>query len=123
MGYYTAILAALVAPGGKVIAYEIEAALAEAAARNLAHLAHVEVRAADAVSGGVPEADIIYVNAGVVAPPLGWLEALKPGGRLVFPWRPTPRCRCRAAGRKAGPGLRRRTLLARLLHPLRRGIR
>ena len=90
MGYYTAILAALVAPGGKAIAYEIEAALAEAAARNLAHLAHVEVRPADAVSGGVLEADIIYVNAGVVAPPLGWLEALKPGGRLVFPWRPRP---------------------------------
>jgi len=31
---------------------------------------------------------VIYVNAGVVAPPSQWLQALKPGGRLVFPWRP-----------------------------------
>ena len=33
--------------------------------------------------------DIIYVNAGVVAPPRRWLDALRPGGRLVFPWRPS----------------------------------
>ena len=37
----------------------------------------------------LPATDIIYVNAGVVAPPASWLKALKPGGRLVFPWRPT----------------------------------
>lgn len=89
MGYYSALLARLVAPGGKMIAYEIEAALAEAAARNLRHLAHVEIRSADAVTSRMPQADIIYVNAGAVAPPLGWLAALNTGGRLVFPWRPT----------------------------------
>jgi protein-L-isoaspartate(D-aspartate) O-methyltransferase len=42
----------------------------------------------DAVTRAIPDCDIIYVNAGVVAPPARWLEALKPGGRLVFPWRP-----------------------------------
>lgn len=88
MGYYTAILARLVAPGGKVFAYEIEPQLAQAASRNLSAIDAAEVRAADAVTADMPEADIIYVNAGVVAPPLSWLEALKPGGRLVFPWRP-----------------------------------
>ena len=31
------------------------------------------------------------MNAGVVAPPRSWLAALKPGGRLMFPWRPTER--------------------------------
>lgn len=88
MGYYTAILARLVAPGGKVFAYEIEPPLARAASQNLAATDNAEVRASDAVSSDIPQADIIYVNAGVVAPPLAWLAALKPDGRLVFPWRP-----------------------------------
>jgi len=39
----------------------------------------------------LPPSDVIYVNAGVAAPPLSWLKALKPGGRLVFPWRPSER--------------------------------
>lgn len=88
MGYYTAILARLVAPGGKVFAYGIEPHLAQAASQNLAAIDNAEVRAADAVTADIPKADTIYVNAGIVAPPLAWLDALKPGGRLVFPWRP-----------------------------------
>ena len=43
----------------------------------------------DAVQQPIPSADLIYINAGVVAPPLTWLRALKPGGRMIFPWRPT----------------------------------
>lgn len=89
MGYYTAILARLVLPGGKVFAYEIEPHLAQAASQNLAAIDNADVRAGDAVTSDMPQAGIIYVNAGVVAPPLAWLEALNPGGRLVFPWRPT----------------------------------
>ncbi|TJX48463.1 MAG: SAM-dependent methyltransferase, partial [Mesorhizobium sp.] len=42
----------------------------------------------DAVTSPLPPSDIIYVNAGVVAPPAGWLRALRPGGRMIFPWRP-----------------------------------
>lgn len=42
----------------------------------------------DAVIGSLPPSDIIYVNAGVAAPPAEWLKALKPGARMVFPWRP-----------------------------------
>ncbi|MDH0367156.1 hypothetical protein N7348_09410 [Brucella anthropi] len=30
----------------------------------------------------------MYVNAGVVVPPVAWLKALKPGGRMIFPWQP-----------------------------------
>jgi protein-L-isoaspartate(D-aspartate) O-methyltransferase len=45
--------------------------------------------AGDAVSLPLPQADLIYVNAGVVAPPLHWLRALRPGGRMIFPWRPS----------------------------------
>ena len=32
---------------------------------------------------------MIYVNAGVVAPPPAWMRALRPGGRMIFPWRPS----------------------------------
>ena len=90
LGYYTAILATLVRGGGSVTAFEIDAALAEAAGRNLAAFDNVAVLAADATRAQLPPSDIIYVNAGVVAPPLAWIAALEPGGRLIFPWRPAP---------------------------------
>lgn len=88
-GYYTAALAMLVEPGGKVFAYEIVAQLAATARRNLVPYENVTVIHADAVTALIAEADIIYVNAGVIAPPVGWLKSLKSGGRLIFPWRPT----------------------------------
>lgn len=87
-GYYSAILSRLVEPGGKVIAFEYEAHLAARATDNLAGYANVTVIHGDAVREELPPSDIIYVNAGAIAPPASWLEALKPGGRLVFPWRP-----------------------------------
>lgn len=89
-GYYTAALAMLVEPGGSVIAYEIEADLADMARRNLALYANVTLVGGDAVNAKLARADIIYVNAGVTAPPVHWLKALGPGGRMIFPWRPTP---------------------------------
>lgn len=84
-GYYTAILADLVGPDGAVVAYEIEADLAERARANLADRPQVEVRARSAVEPGLPPSDLIYVNAGATHPPAEWLDALKPGGRLIFP--------------------------------------
>ena len=87
-GYYTALLAALVAPGGRVHAYEIETDLAEIARRNLAALESVTVHAASGVAADLPAADILYVNASASAPDTAWLKALEPGGRLVFPWQP-----------------------------------
>jgi protein-L-isoaspartate(D-aspartate) O-methyltransferase len=83
-GYYTAILAHLVGPEGRVIAYEIEPDIAERAAANLARHPQVEVRARSGVDG-LPLADAIYVNAAATHPLRAWLDALKPGGRLVFP--------------------------------------
>ena len=83
-GYYTAILAELVGPSGKVIAYEIEPDIAERAAANLARYSQVEVRPRSGVEG-LPLADAIYVNAAASHPLRAWLDALKPGGRLVFP--------------------------------------
>ena len=83
-GYYTAILATLVGSKGRVIAYEIEPDIAERAAANLARYPQVEVRARSGVDD-LPAADAIYVNAAATHPLRAWLDALKPGGRLVFP--------------------------------------
>jgi protein-L-isoaspartate(D-aspartate) O-methyltransferase len=87
-GYYTAILARLVEPGGAVHAYEIDRPLAELARKHLAGLPHVTVHAVSGVRAELPEADVIYVNAGATAPDAAWLRALKAGGRLIFPWQP-----------------------------------
>jgi protein-L-isoaspartate(D-aspartate) O-methyltransferase len=87
-GYYTAILAELVGPSGRVEAYEIEPRLAELARANLAALNQVAVHARTGLGTPLPPADIIYVSAGVTAPDPEWLRALKPEGRLVFPWQP-----------------------------------
>ena len=88
-GYYTAILSMLVLPTGKVTAFEIEPSLAEKARENLQPFDMVEIINADATKATLPPSDVIYVNAGVAAPPAAWLKALKPGGRMIFPWRPS----------------------------------
>ncbi len=88
LGYYTALLSRLVKPGGRVVAFETDAALADRARRNLEAYDGVTVITGDATVLEVPPSDLIYVNAGVVAPPVSWLKALWPDGRLMFPWRP-----------------------------------
>jgi protein-L-isoaspartate(D-aspartate) O-methyltransferase len=87
-GYYTALLSMLVAPGGRVAAFEVDCELARWARRNLYALENVCVVAGNAAMLALPEADVIYVDAGVLAPPLHWLTALRPGGRMFVPWRP-----------------------------------
>lgn len=87
-GYYSAILAILVEPSGRVEAYEYEADLAGQAARNLSSYPQVSVHAGSAFGRILPSADVIYVNAGVAAPDREWLRALHQGGRLIFPWQP-----------------------------------
>jgi protein-L-isoaspartate(D-aspartate) O-methyltransferase len=85
-GYYTAILSTLVAPGGHVHAVEIDETLASRTRDNLASFENVSAICADATALELPETDLIYVNAGVVAPPVSWLQALRPGGRIILPW-------------------------------------
>ena len=84
-GYYSALLAELVGPTGQVQAYEIEPELAERAALALAEWPHVGVHAHSAFAEPLPPADVLYVNAGASHPPAEWLDALRPGGRLIFP--------------------------------------
>lgn len=85
-GYYTALLSMLVLPNGHVHAFEIMEGLAERARANLEPFEGISVITGNATALPLPDADLIYVNAGVVALPTEWLEALRPGGRVIFPW-------------------------------------
>jgi len=87
-GYYTALLAQLTGPNGKVDAFELEPDLAETAARNLSHFPNVHVHARSGSAPPLPHADAIYVNAGASSPLDVWLDALRPNGRLLFPLTP-----------------------------------
>jgi protein-L-isoaspartate(D-aspartate) O-methyltransferase len=87
-GYYTALLAKLAGPSGSVDAYEIEPELAQRAAANVADLSNVTVHPRSASEGALPECDLIYVSAGATGPLDSWLDALRPGGRLLVPVTP-----------------------------------
>ena len=87
-GYYTAVLARLTGPAGAVFGYEIEERLAGRAASNLADLPNVTVHRRSGSEGPLPECDVLYVSAGATAPLDVWLDALRPGGRLLFPLTP-----------------------------------
>jgi protein-L-isoaspartate(D-aspartate) O-methyltransferase len=93
-GYYTAILAHLVGPSGRVHAYEIDAAMARRATENLTEHAAVTLYADSALAVPLPSADVIYVSAGATHVPGEWLDALKIGGRLVLPLTPNERLGC-----------------------------
>ena len=84
-GYYTTLLAHLVGPQGRVHAYEIDPGLAARAAENVASLPWVTVHGQSGVAGILPKADAVYVNAGVSQPSSAWLDAVRCGGRLLFP--------------------------------------
>ncbi|HEY7402105.1 MAG TPA: protein-L-isoaspartate(D-aspartate) O-methyltransferase [Candidatus Angelobacter sp.] len=87
-GYYTALLARLTAPAGRVFAYEIEPTLAEQAKANLADVPNVSLNAQSGTDGPLPACDLLYVNAGATAPLNSWLDALRPNGKLLFPLTP-----------------------------------
>jgi protein-L-isoaspartate(D-aspartate) O-methyltransferase len=84
-GYYTAIIAHLVGVDGLVHAYEIDQRLAARATENLQDLAQVDVQSQSGIADDLPKVDAIYVCAGITQPSWSWLDALRPGGRLLFP--------------------------------------
>lgn len=85
LGYYSALLAQVVGPAGRVLAIEIDPILAAEARSNLASMPWAEVRCGDGVSLSGESFDGILVNAGVTHPHDSWLDALAPAGRLVLP--------------------------------------
>jgi len=88
VGYYTAVLSTLVGPTGSVTAFEIESDIAARASENLKGFSTVTVVNASASEASLPDCDVIYVSAGATHPPKTWLDALKVGGRLIFPLTP-----------------------------------
>lgn len=87
-GYYTTILAKLVGETGTVDAYEVVLDFARRAERNLAEFSNVVVHSRSGAEGPLPACDVLYVNAGATEPMDVWLDALRPGGRLLFPMTP-----------------------------------
>lgn len=83
-GYYTAIIARLVEPGGRVTAIEYDADLARRSAENLASEPSISVIHGDGTRYEFEPADGIYVNAGATRPSNLWLDRLKPSGRLIM---------------------------------------
>ncbi|NTG31807.1 methyltransferase domain-containing protein [Agrobacterium rhizogenes] len=85
VGYYSAIMANLVATSGVVTAIEFEPELAARAKANLTAHRNVSVVQGDGSSVAFNSADVIYVNAGATHPADIWLDRLNDGGRLVLP--------------------------------------
>jgi protein-L-isoaspartate(D-aspartate) O-methyltransferase len=86
-GYYSAVLAEIVGPNGRVTAFEIDPVLAVRARQALAAWPQASVLAADgfAVAPEQP-ADAIVVNAGVTHFSPVWLQSLAAeNGRLLVP--------------------------------------
>ena len=82
-GYYTAILAKLVGPAGRVEAIEIDGPLAGLAQRNLAAWPNVHVRLGDANQPVDGRWDVVVAFAGATTPHGWWLDALADGGRTL----------------------------------------
>jgi protein-L-isoaspartate(D-aspartate) O-methyltransferase len=84
-GYYTAILAHLVGPSGRVTGIEYDPQLASHAKANFVAYPNVEIVEGDGAQVSFDEADVIYVNAGCTRPAESWLDRLADGGRLILP--------------------------------------
>jgi protein-L-isoaspartate(D-aspartate) O-methyltransferase len=84
-GYYSAILAEMVGPQGRVTAVEFDAELAARARANLEPWRHVAVVSGDGRAHDAGEVDAIVAFAGSTHPARLWLDRLADGGRLIMP--------------------------------------
>jgi protein-L-isoaspartate(D-aspartate) O-methyltransferase len=85
VGYYSAVMAEAVRPGGRVIAIELDGELAARARRCLQPWPEVEVVHGDGVGHDAGVVDAVLINAGVTRLPPQWIDRLAPGGRLMVP--------------------------------------
>lgn len=84
LGYYSGLMARVVGEPGRVVAVEVDAALASEARANLAAVPWVDVRLGDATGLAGESFDAILVSAGVTHPQRTWIDALALGGRMVL---------------------------------------
>ena len=84
-GYFTAILAEMVGPKGRVDAIEIDEPLAARATHNLESWPAAAVHQGNAAVPIAGKWDVIVAFAGATAPQGWWLDALADGGRLLLP--------------------------------------
>ncbi len=84
-GYYTAIMAYLVGPSGKVTGIELDPTLSARAEKTLSSFSNVRIIQGDGAAVSFDVADVIYVNAGATRPADVWLDRLAEGGRLILP--------------------------------------
>jgi protein-L-isoaspartate(D-aspartate) O-methyltransferase len=101
LGYYTAVMAHCVGSTGRVVAFEVDAALAAEARANLTSYPWVDARCGDASQPLDETFDAILVNVGVTHPLESWLSAVVPGGRMTLPLTGT----MAALGSNIGKGL------------------
>jgi protein-L-isoaspartate(D-aspartate) O-methyltransferase len=85
VGYYTAVIAEVVGPGGSVVGSEVRTDLAGRAQENLRAYRNVSVHAADGAIFDPGECDAMLINAGVTHPSPVWWDRLRDDGRLVVP--------------------------------------
>jgi len=84
-GYYSAVIAHCLGPAGRVVALEVDEALATQARANLAPWPTVEVRHDNGAGRLDGTFDAMLFSAGATHPRDAWLDALAPGGRMVLP--------------------------------------
>ncbi|MGW0801923.1 methyltransferase domain-containing protein [Nonomuraea sp. NPDC002799] len=90
-GYTAALLSHLVGRGGAVTSIEVDPAVAEQAAKNLAAAdVHPHLVVGDGADGCPERApyDRVHVTCGVRTIPYAWVEQCRPGGVIVLPWCP-----------------------------------
>jgi len=84
-GYFTAMIAHVVGPGGHVIAFDVDEALADRARANLVDWPWVDVSHGDGRTHLPAHRDVVVVHAGATHVLDEWLDALNDGGRLLVP--------------------------------------
>ena len=84
-GYYTAWIAHMVGPRGRVFALDVDAGLADRSRTNLSNYPWVEVSAGDATANLPSGIDVVLVHAGATHILPQWLDVMNDGGRLLLP--------------------------------------
>jgi protein-L-isoaspartate(D-aspartate) O-methyltransferase len=85
LGYYSALIAHCVGERGRVVAIDVDEQLVAEARANLAPFPQVDTRHGTGVDIAGDTFDAILINAGMTHPHPAWLDALRPGGRLILP--------------------------------------